>query len=110
MAVAAMIVAGNRLWINNRATQKNISIRAIHFVDNMTVGSCRGFVMAKRSEMLAAIYVAVTLFSIIGAYWVTNKKVLITCSLYVAVGLLLMTVVTEWRVFFERFLAMQSAV
>jgi len=115
MAVAAMIVVGNLLWVNKRALQANTSSRVNYFVGRSTVGSCLGFIVATAaiifSERVMPIGVENRSSLVIYAFWFTflvvnflvffakEIKFFIAAALLVMAGVLVSTVVLDWVLF-----------
>jgi len=115
IAVCAMIIVGNILWLDKRILQRNFSKGSIGFVRSLTVGLCSGFVVATAVALLAErilplsligrgawviyAYVAVLSLVAISAFWVINNKRFIARLLQVTVALVLLTIVADWWLF-----------
>lgn len=115
IAVCAMIIVGNILWLDKRILQRNVSKRSIGFVRSLTVGLCSGFVVATAVVFLAErilplslidrgtwvvyTYVAVLSLVAISAFWVINNKRFIARLLQVTVALVLLIICADWWLF-----------
>lgn len=115
LAVAAMILVGNLLWLDKRALQKNVGPRGIGLVANLTLGGCGGVVLATaaaflaerlmplglegRGDWLARIFAAGLLLSAIGAFVVANKRLFLRILLWITSALLAVTVIADWALF-----------
>lgn len=117
IAVAAMMIVGNVLWVNKRANNKNVSSRATQFVSNMTIGSCIGFIAATAIAFLLERVLPAELFSrsllvkqgfwllffvtAFSAYFISNKKNYIAYGLILTAIIALATVAADWWLFSE---------
>ena len=119
MSVAAMIVAGNLLWAENRRHDKNVSARVTRFFSNMTLGSCGGIIVAtaagfllervlpidwaNRANILTTSLVAIFVLVLVSAYRFANKRIFISRLLYLSAALLMMTLLCGWLLLGEAF-------
>jgi len=115
MAVAAMIIAGNMLWINKRRNNRKVSDKVTTFVSNLTLGSCCGMIfataaglllertlplgLAARGDWVIAGFMAITVATAACAFWLSDKKRYIANTLYTSAAILILTVIASWSMF-----------
>jgi uncharacterized iron-regulated membrane protein len=122
MAISAMIVAGNMLWINKRRAQRQSSPRSIAIVTAMTIGGCGGIIVATavgflcerllpatlpgRSEWLVGCFVASLVAVILYSIKVNDTKRHISQLLLLTSGILVVTIAADWLMFSEQIMAL----
>lgn len=115
LAVTAMIVTGNMLWINKRNNNAKASVAVTTFVSNLTLGICCGMVLATavgllleralpltlavRANWVIGGFMGTTVVVVIYAFWVVNKKDFIANTLYATAATLLATIAASWILF-----------
>lgn len=125
IAVAAMMVVGNVLWVNKRANNKNVSSRTTQFVSNMTIGSCIGFIAAtaiafllervlppelvSRSLLVKQGFWVLFFMTAFGAYFVPNKKRFIAYGLILTAIITLTTFIIDWWFFHGQIVSLWQA-
>lgn len=122
MAVAAMIIAGNMLWVNKRRNNRNVSDQVTTFVSNLTLGSCCGMIfataagllleralplsLAARGDWVIAGFMAITVATAACAFWLNDKKHYIANTLYATAVILILTVIASWTMFANTLLSL----
>ncbi|WP_350432282.1 PepSY-associated TM helix domain-containing protein [Shewanella sp. H8] len=122
MAISAMIVAGNMLWLDKRRVQRQSSPRSIAIVTAMTIGGCGGIIVATavgflcerllpatlygRSEWLVGCFVASLLAVMLFSLKVNDIKRHISKLLLLTSSILIITIVADWLLFPEQILAL----
>ena len=122
LAISAMIVTGNMLWINKRSAQRQSSARSIAIVTAMTIGGCGGIIVATavgflcerllptaligRGEWLVGCFVTSLLAVMLYSLKVSDIKRHISQLLLLTSGILVITVVADWLLFSEQILAL----
>ncbi|MGX9460256.1 PepSY-associated TM helix domain-containing protein [Shewanella sp. A14] len=122
MAISAMIVTGNMLWLDKRSTQRQSSPRSIAIVTAMTIGGCGGIIVATavgflcerllpatisgRSEWLVGCFVASLLAVMLYSLRVTDIKRHISKLLLLTSGILVITIVADWLLFSKQIIAL----
>jgi len=122
LAISAMIVTGNMLWINKRSAQRQSSARSIALVTAMTIGGCGGIIVATavgflcerllptaligRGEWLVGCFVTSLLAVMLYSLKVSDIKRHISQLLLLTSGILVITVVADWLLFSEQILAL----
>ena len=117
MLVAAMIVAGNLLWVEKRIRSPEVHGKATHIVSAFTLGGCAGSVVATavafmaerslpanlmhRADYVVYLFVSVLVITTLLAFWRNNKKQFLGQLLYLTATILCATVVMDWLLFAE---------
>lgn len=113
LGVCGMIVAGNLLWLDKRAKQKNVSPQGIALVGNLTLGGCCGTVVgtaalflaervlplgldAARGDWLARIFVLTMAMVMALAFMIRYKRSFMKVSLYLSAALVGLTILADW--------------
>ncbi|GIU13456.1 peptidase [Shewanella sp. c952] len=115
LAICAMIVIGNMLWLDKRALQQNVSQRSMSIIRGLTLGGCGGLVLAtavaffiervlpasmsQRGDWLVYGFVGSLLLAIVLAYIVDDKKRFLAQMILAAVVTLGATLVADWALF-----------
>ncbi|MEZ9593068.1 PepSY-associated TM helix domain-containing protein [Shewanella sp. 10N.261.52.F9] len=118
IAICAMIVIGNMLWLDKRALQKNVSPRSISIVRGLTLGGCGGLIVAtalafllerilpaglqSRSDWLVYGFIAGLVTAMIMAYIVDNKQRYLTQLIAASVVILSATLIADGYLFGEQ--------
>ncbi len=122
IAISAMIVAGNMLWINKRRTQRHSSPRSIAIASAVTIGGCGGIIVATavgflcervlpatlpaRGDWLVACFVLALLATMLVSINIGNVKRHISRLLLLTSALLLITLITDWLMFAEQIITL----
>lgn len=122
MAISAMIVAGNMLWINKRRAQRHASPRSIAIASAITMGGCGGIIVATavgflcerllpatltaRGDWLVACFVVALLVTMLVSINISNIKRHISRLLLLTSALLLMTLTADWLMFSEQIITL----
>lgn len=115
LAICAMIVIGNMLWLDKRAAQQNVSQRSMCIIRGLTLGGCGGLVLAtaaaffiervlpasmsQRADWLVYGFVGSLLLAMVFAYIVDDKKRYLAQMILAAVVILGATLVADWVLF-----------
>ncbi|ACJ30798.1 PepSY-associated TM helix [Shewanella piezotolerans WP3] len=115
LAICAMIVIGNMLWLDKRALQQNASQRSISIIRGLTLGGCGGLVLAtavaffiervlpaamlNRADWLVYGFVGSLLLAMVLAYIVDDKKRYLAQMILATVVILAVTLVADWILF-----------
>jgi uncharacterized iron-regulated membrane protein len=122
MAISAMIVTGNMLWINKRSAQRQSSPRSIAIVTAMTIGGCGGIIVATavgflcerllpatlsgRGEWLVGCFVTSLLLVMLCSIKVTDIKRHLSQLLLLTSSILAITILADWLLFSEQIIAL----
>ncbi|MEZ9200291.1 PepSY-associated TM helix domain-containing protein [Shewanella sp. 10N.286.54.B9] len=115
LAICAMIVIGNMLWLDKRAAQQNVSQRSMCIIRGLTLGGCGGLVLAtaaaffiervlpasmsQRADWLVYGFVGSLLLAMVFAYIVADQKRYLAQMILAAVVILGATLVADWVLF-----------
>lgn len=122
MAVSAMIVAGNMLWINQRRAQRHSSPRSIAIASTITIGGCGGIIVATavgflcerllpatltaRGDWLVGCFVVALLATMLVSINIGNIKRHISRLLLLTSALLFTTLIADWLMFAEQMITL----
>ncbi|WP_372944205.1 PepSY domain-containing protein, partial [Shewanella sp.] len=122
MAVSAMIVAGNMLWINQRRAQRHSSPRSIAIASTITIGGCGGIIVATavgflcerllpatltaRGDWLVSCFVVALLATMLVSINIGNIKRHISRLLLLTSALLFTTLIADWLMFAEQMITL----
>ena len=115
LAICAMIVIGNMLWLDKRALQSNVSVRGTSIVRGLTLGGCGGLIVAtavafliervlpanmlNRADWLVYGFIGSLLVAMVFAYIVDDKKRYLAQLLLTTLVILALTLVADWLLF-----------
>lgn len=124
LAVTAMMIIGNMLWINKRRNNRKVSDKVTDFVSNLTLGVCCGMILATTTGLLAERVMPTNILAradwVIGVFLLTNlamaiysfciqdKKRFIATTLYSSAIALFATLISSWAMFSSTLLQLWS--
>ncbi|WP_164839078.1 PepSY-associated TM helix domain-containing protein [Shewanella livingstonensis] len=122
MAISAMIVTGNMLWLDKRRSQRHTSPRSLAIVSAITLGGCGGIIVATavgflcerllpatlpgRNEWLIGCFVVSLLAVMLYSIKVNDTKRHISQLLLLTSGILVVTILADWIMFSEPIIAL----
>lgn len=121
LAVCALIVTGNLLWIEKRQKNRNVSQRSVLVLTKLTLASTVGVVIACSSAFLAERLIPVSweqrsqimiyafliaLFASSVATLIFKKHTLLVAGLFLSCAILMITIICDWLLFSENLLAL----
>ena len=115
IAICAMIVIGNMLWLDKRTLQQNVSQRTISVVRGLTLGGCGGLIVATtvaflvervlpaamqaRADYLIASFILSLVMAIVLSYSISNKRRYLTQMIMLSCLVLTATIAADWYLF-----------
>lgn len=124
LAVTAMMIIGNMLWINKRRNNRKVSAKVTDFVSSLTLGVCCGMILATTTGLLAerlvpvglaaradwviGVFLATNLGLSIYSFWIEDKKQFVATTLYSSAAMLIATIVSSWSLFSHTLLQLWS--
>jgi uncharacterized iron-regulated membrane protein len=121
LAVCALIITGNLLWIEKRQKNRNVSQRSVVILTKLTLASTVGVVVACSTAFLAErlmpigweqrsqimVYAFLTaLFATSVATLIFKKQTLLVAGLFLSCAILVMTIICDWLLFSDNLLAL----
>ncbi|MCK8044636.1 PepSY domain-containing protein [Shewanella sp. 1CM18E] len=115
IAICAMIVIGNMLWLDKRTLQQNVSPRSISIVRGLTLGGCGGLIVATtvaffvervlpaslqaRADYLVYSFIATLVMAMVLSYSISNKRKYLSQMILTSTLFLSATLVADWYLF-----------